>query len=104
MKDEKYVVFKRAEFDEFVSTHREVFEVADPWLFPNALEDAVVIRTQDLFAASGLYAYAHTIMTHIGLMDKTATGYARAGRLREIADYFFDRAREAEETVGKIPD
>lgn len=100
MRDDKYMVFKRSEMEAWAyDPDAPSFSNA-----PKALEDAVVIRTQDLFAASGLYAYAHTIMTHIGLMDTTATGYARAGRLREIADYFFDRAREAEETVGKIPD
>lgn len=82
------------------------------------LDDAVVIRTSDVFAVSGLYAYAHTITTHIELLgdllnfaseevDKPRIE-SMMKSLTEIADYFHDRALEAErkraEGRVKVPD
>ena len=71
------------------------------------LDDAVVIRTGDVFAAPALDAYAANIATAITVirsvpfnsdLDKAAEG------LQKIADYFHEAALEARDRVSKLPD
>jgi len=97
MSDDKYVVIKRDEYVEWFARNVAVIDQ------PKLLEDAVVIRTQDIFAASGLYAYAHTLLTHCELLEHMFG--ADTSELRAIADYFFERAHEAEHHPRrKLPD
>lgn len=91
MQDDKYVVFKK---DVWEGT----MECDLPDLQP--LDDAVVIRTQDLFAGPALWVYAHVL----GLAAKTQSDPEVGKRLGEIADYFSLRATEAGERLGKVPD
>lgn len=88
MDDEKYAVFKR-EAAQWTSTgaHYNAEE---------ALADACVIRTQDLFAAAGLQAYAEVIRTGVALAEQLG-GVHRddLDRLFEVAEYFEQRASEA---------
>jgi hypothetical protein len=69
-----------------------------------ALNDAVVIRTGDVFAGPALHSYAHTIAL---VASQTNDGKTRH-QLQRIADYFSDRAREADvqqyEDTAKLPD
>lgn len=96
MKDDKYIVFKLgdAQHTEF-GAHYNAEE---------ALNDAVVIRTQDVFAAGGLYAYAHVIdaFLHHPMSEDEASG------LEEVRDYFLSVAQEAEDRLHrgecKVPD
>lgn len=85
MKNEKYIVFKREEY-EFSRTIG---------IKPIAVEDAVVIRTQDIFAAGGLRAYA----VQIDLAMQMIPG--DQGRLPEIRDYFEAVAQEAEDRKAR---
>lgn len=90
-----------------------VYKVGDvKYLYP--IDDAVVIRHQDVFAASAFYAYANSIRTAVEIMEmrvgetKLLGVDARAevvGRLNGIADYFIDQAMKAEASERtKIPD
>lgn len=104
--DEKYVVFKRSEFENLLDVH-------DAWgMEMMRLEDAVVIRRRDLFAAPALDTYANSITIAIDVMcghdmplDEAIEASATIGRLQEIADYFHDQARKSWETQSrKLPD
>lgn len=93
--DEKYVVFKRGtEPGEWSERGGLYLEDLEP------IEDAVVIRRQDIFAAPALNAYACAIQVAIS-MDPT---HSRMQRLREIADYFHQQAEASAHTNTRIPD
>lgn len=67
------------------------------------LDDAVVIRRQDVFAAPALDAYANSIQVAL-MLDP---GNEHAIRLREIADYFSEQAAKSWDNNGhprKLPD
>ena len=98
--DEKYIVFKRDEWEAIVTdkgtaTRNEFLRAVVP--------DAVVIRRQDKFAPPALDAYANAItmvveaLRPLGLDD-------RAERLQEVADYFHEQAVASWETDRKLPD
>lgn len=93
---EKYIVFKRADVMTMVpaDTALAFMECAAP------IEDAVVIRKQDIFAGPALEVYSAAIRTAIKVMlpgeDKD--------RLLGIADYFHEAAEDAYQTDGKVPD
>lgn len=100
----KYVVFKREDWD----AHRD-----QPGCMPEDLEvdDAVVIRRQDVFAPPALDAYANLITAalavaqdvsgHIPGVDEEP---GSVKRLREIADYFHEQAALAWDTHRELPD
>lgn len=97
--DEKYIVFKRSEFDlVFRRSDRNELEAI-------ALPDAVVIRTQDIFAGPALHVYASSMAITVA----TRTNWSLADEnLQSIADYFYERANEADEArangAAKLPD
>lgn len=107
MKDEKYIVFKREDWDRYTSRSGCGANVAKALL---PLDDAVVIRTQDVFAAPALDGYANAIRTGmaiatLGPLENNAEANEIHWRLGEIADYFHDRACESwERGDKKIPD
>ena len=68
------------------------------------MDDAVVIRLKDPFAATALYTYCNTIMSFMELMEDTMTEDERQ-RMLDIADYFHDQAGQSEKIKGKrLPD
>jgi hypothetical protein len=100
--DEKYIVFKRAEFMEwmgFLSTQGPN-TYAVPVLHADAvslsLPDAVVIRRQDLFASPALATYASCI----SMVAKTT----KNGELQTVADYFQRQSELAADEGWKLPD
>lgn len=124
---DKYIVFKRQEFQEMMSLlalppwtdQRDGSLVGKDWLIPPFIEqisdevkdkelvDAVVIRKKDPFAASALHAYASSILTTIELLKISGVNGDLADRLLKLADYFSGEADDA--TFGldgdrKIPD
>lgn len=109
--DEKYAVFKADDWNTIVDKAAEDagynVMVSTEW-FNRMLQDAVVIRTQDIFAGPGLSAYANCIQTAIDLMREVAQPVSlteHITRLEEIRDYFFERAQEAFDRPDKhIPD
>ena len=110
MTDDKYIVFKREDFDEFfrlVQADRPYIEA----LTDRSLNDAVVIRTQDVFAGPALHCYAASISVAAKLVsaqhidrDYTEEEASQINRLQQIADYFHERALEADESEQKVPD
>lgn len=105
MSDDKYITFKRDEFDEWVANLMNDVEILMPnvVVLPEELQDAVVIRTQDLFAGPALHAYASSIAVAMQVL-REVSHEERALQLSEIADYLFQRAEEADAQVGKLPD
>lgn len=90
---EKYVVFKRDEYQ------------GQP--LPE-IDDAVVIRLQDIFAAGALYTYANSIRTAVEIMSQRSPlenrDITEIEYLNELADYFMEMAAKAESTGNKVPD
>ena len=68
---------------------------------PQPVNDAVVIRRQDIFAPPALDAYANSIMVAMSLTDGSD---ARLRRLQEIADYFHEQADISWNSKRRIPD
>jgi hypothetical protein len=112
LKDDKYVVLKRSELEQLV-LELGLQSLDDPhhpldWAMDAveayALNDAVVIRTGDVFAGPALHSYAHTIATVASLSSESRVRH----QLQRIADYFADRAREADvqayEETARLPD
>jgi len=96
VEDEKYIVFKRQEFEEWIKTRGGIGIT-----LPSFLEDATVIRGQDLFAAPALDVYAASIAIVLkfgGMTDTTRI------ELQAAADYFHNRANESREIAFKTPD
>lgn len=98
---DKYVVFKREEFEAW---YYDIVEMrSQP---PDEVPDHTVIRAQDIFAAPALHAYANSITVAMTIFDALPRlGEENKKRLRDLADFFHERAAEAEQTdYRKIPD
>ena len=110
--DSKYIVFKRADLDELVDEIREsdpkdVGIALDSW----RVDDAVVIRRQDMFSPPALDGYANTITAAVESIKAAYDGdglppdvYGVVRRLQGTADYFHSQALAAWDTDRKIPD
>jgi hypothetical protein len=105
MENDKYVVFKRGEFDGIHS-----LELKEGAKLPKPLEDAVVIRRQDIFAGPGLFSYANAIQTAIDLIGApgelgTVSALNELAKLEELRDFFWEQAMMAShEPNKKVPD
>lgn len=105
MRDDKYIVFKRSDWDDW--RERVGTDSAAAFRTPPSLDDAVVIRKQDIFAGSALHAYASSITTALEIIDyhNVVLGGRHRQRLDEIRDYFFEQALEADDVrTKKVPD
>lgn len=94
MENAKYVVFKRQIWEDSYEN--------DQHGFLEPIEDAVVIRLQDVFAAPALWTYAHCIALAGSLLK--AGDDPHGDGLLKIADYFSEMATLAAESKSKIPD
>jgi len=71
------------------------------------VEDAVVIRRQDVFAPPALDAYANAIQCVVEAMSTQASEprtFQLMGRLQYIADYFHEQAAKSWSEQRKLPD
>jgi hypothetical protein len=70
------------------------------------VDDAVVIRLKDPFAATALYTYANTIRSFVELlMDVRYLSDSEEERLNDVADYFMGQAIESQGVTKKrLPD
>lgn len=109
VKDDKYIVFKREVFEEMLKHFPAHIHEGE---FP-PVDDAVVIRRQDLFAPPALDAYANAIDVAISLTPyaemenldvDVPEAFRRVLRLREVADYFHRQAVLAWDAERKLPD
>lgn len=109
---EKYYVFKKQQLIDLILDLQDAgdYSIQDikERIERNALKDAEVIRSQDILAAPGLYAYAATaqsmieLLGELGYTDDTAE---QVGKLSVVRDYFFQAAQRAQGIVGKrVPD
>lgn len=101
-KDEKYVVVKKENV-----VGRGTTQTPFMLLAGDVLEDAVVIRTGDVFAGPALHAYASNIQVAVSILAEHRPDVDLAG-MRAAADYFHERAEEADELAAsrsvKTPD
>jgi hypothetical protein len=106
MKDEKYIVFKRDAWDEWIKN----FQAGGEPMALDTVPDAVVIRLQDIFAGPALHAYASSISTVMEIAQASDTPVSvfrpeQWERLNQIRDYFFQQALEADDIrTKKVPD
>jgi hypothetical protein len=80
----------------------EVYKVEDG----TVVDDAVVIRLKDPFAATALHTYASTILSFMDLMrNVSALSKEEERRLLSIVDYFQQKGDESALIKGKrLPD
>jgi len=97
---DKYVTFKKDEFDKWVDGLVESDIENMPW----GITDAVVIRRQDVFAPPALDAYANAMQTAIEVLTNGTPPSGTTQRLQDIADYFHDQAAKAWSEQRKLPD
>lgn len=101
MRDMKYVVFKR---EEFISITDDKGTATQNELLRAALDDAVVIRLHDPFAAPALDGYASSIAVAIEVIQEAGVRHDVINGLQSAADYFAEAAVIAHETSTKLPD
>lgn len=93
VKDEKYIVFKRSDWEAFERETEFNYHPQSTTGVPEAVEDAVVIRTRDIYAGPALHAYAHAAMTTLEFMTKHSL---IREEIDQVVNYFLDRAEEAD--------
>lgn len=106
--DDKYVVLKKADWEAWITSWAPS-PTARPGIELDALDDAVVIRTQDAFAAAGLGAYLSTLkLGRTLLADQPMVSDAALSSLERTIDYFAAMVSEAEDRLArgdvKLPD
>ena len=101
----KYVVFKRQEFDQWLDQlHDALLPLAQLPELPGECKDSVVIRLQDRFAAPALDMYADSIALGISFMKSLGLNGIQAKRLTAIADYFKECSETSRNMHTKLPD
>lgn len=100
MNDDKYIVFKRDDYDGYKWDQKYILEGF-------AIPDAVVIRKQDVFAPPALEGYANAITCVLEALEGVAITEETSEiiwRLRRVADYFHGQAEDAYNFQRKLPD
>jgi len=73
-----------------------------------AIEDAVVIRKQDVFAEAGLHAYAANVLTGIEMLAlfPNLAQHIDVEHLQDLADFFHEQAVSCSQDTffRKLPD
>ncbi|MGH9907072.1 MAG: hypothetical protein ACRD8U_15995 [Pyrinomonadaceae bacterium] len=114
LRDEKYIVFKREDWQEWWGQWQGEMSKAPASMVTNSLDDleelslddGVVIRTQDVFSGPALATYANSIQVAIDILrmsDPVDEYYLQ--RLRDTADYCHQQSEIAfHRPDQKIPD
>lgn len=68
------------------------------------VDDAVVIRRQDMFAPPALDCYANAIQTCVEVLCNGGPPSGKTMQLQQIADYFHDQAAKSWTEQRKLPD
>lgn len=99
----KYATFNRQELLDALALRTAndpvLYETLRKVLTKIEIDDAVVIRRQDLFAAPALHGYAASIDVAIRMGDP-----ASMRDLKAVADYFHEQAVLADAESYKLPD
>jgi hypothetical protein len=91
----KYIVFKLEDWKQFGG---------EEWMGAQPVDDAVVIRLKDSYAASALHAYTNAILTVLDIMGDDMDPEVYQQQLN-IADYFHQQATASGEIKNKrLPD
>ena len=118
--EEKYVVFKMSDYERIMQEASEengVISILND-LNGNELDNFVVIRLQDQFAAPALYEYGNAIQTLLDFLQSMEIGpklshigdvseeeyESTVDRLIDIRNYFFTKAEQSKEMARKLPD
>jgi hypothetical protein len=116
---DKYVVFKISDWLDnreainqvsnsggLDSAYGDALDEALSLLDAARLDDAVVIRRQDVFAPPALDAYANAINAGVEVASRCGADLStsRVEDLQRIAEYFHEQAAMAWDTNRKIPD
>lgn len=96
----KYVVFKQEEWDEWKRGNGRYQNT------PDEVEDAVVMRRQDVFAAPAFRVYANSMAASMVVAAKlVAPGlHLESETISKIARYFQEQAELSESEDRKVPD
>lgn len=103
----KYVVFKKTEWDESMSSYLSQQKARGyPVPLPDEVEDAVVMRRQDVFAAPAFRVYANSMAASMVVAAKlVAPGlHLESETISKIARYFEEQAELSEAEDRKVPD
>lgn len=103
--DDKYIVFKRSDWDEAIKAR--LGEVADDLERLYRLPDAIALRLQDVFVLQALFQYSNTVTTVAEILDAIGDGVLdeEVAQLQQIADRFADfGAIGMKMTERKFPD
>lgn len=120
MNKEKYIVFKTEEFEKLLDQQgdkADAFTLIHD-LSQIELEDFVVIRLADQFAAPALFEYGNAIQTLLDFLRSMEIGSKLShigdvseeeyddtiDRLIGIRDYFFEKAQQSQTMTRKLPD
>lgn len=98
---DKYVVFKKSDWDEAIT--QKLGEHAPELVRLYGVEDAVVLRLQDVFTRPALYAYGNGIQNAVDIMMAVSDGMLEeeCQELISIADSIIELANI--ETETKFP-
>lgn len=107
MRDSKYIVFKREEY--FDALDRPVANSLHLRAKLNEIEieDAVVIRLQDIFSSTALQSYFDAVSNTLEVLDdiNARQDITIIRELETLRDWAFNITQEAREYKGKkIPD
>lgn len=104
VQDEKYVVFKRDDWENFKRDTIFDYHPQATYGEPDPIEDATVLRPNDIFTAPTLHAYVGAVTTAIEIYERVLD-IAAPAQLAEARDYFMNRAEEADHTGSRrFPD
>jgi len=100
---DKYIVLRNDRFAIIAPTIEFPSDDVKQMFLDAIVDDAVVIRLQDSFAADALFGYANSIQMAIKILDKAGLNEVTEG-LKRTADYFAAKAEEALSVTTKLPD
>lgn len=103
----KYVVFKKADWDAEMERYIQQQKARGyPIPLPDEVEDAVVMRRQDVFAAPAFRVYANSMAAAMVVAAKlVAPGlHLQSETISQIARYFQEQAELSESEDRKVPD
>lgn len=103
VQDEKYVVFKRDDWENFKRNTIFDYHPQATHGEPDPIEDATVLRPNDIFTPVALHAYVGAVQSAIEVHEVAGRPVPQA--LYDARDYFLDRAEEADHTGSqRFPD
>ncbi len=104
--NDKYITFSREDWVQWWNQPGIGGTIHDI-VTPKEIEDAVIIRRQDIFAPPAFDAYANAmtvVMVTLASGEWNVEDQRSIDRLKEISDYFHEQAVLSWSTERKMPD